>query len=224
MKHDEAQLSERITFAEDWLARARRQLEQGETARGNLTLLLAEAEVHRARELGMSGERGRPALSPGRVAVGILTVAALAAAMWANGLQPAATPQPADSSSAVIVTLSEGRGSLLELVRAPAVADAKTDDRGRPARAKAAQAQVRTVVGRPLPSALEPVVVASPPPLKPEPVPSAAAAPPAPPSPPATADTPAPAVAQPSAPPVVSEANLIDLVLATERSLRRANQ
>jgi hypothetical protein len=48
------------------------------------------------------------------------------------------------------------------------------------------------------------------------------AAAPVPPSPPA--DAPASAAAKPGSAPVVSDANLIDLVLAAERSLRRANQ
>jgi hypothetical protein len=229
MEYDDARLSERIACAEDWLARARRQLEQGETARGSLALLLAEAEVHRARELGMKTERARPSLRPAHAALGGLTIAALAAGLWASGLQPAAIPRPAaDARPAMIVTLSGGHGSLLELVRAPAAADPKSDeDRGHPVRPKALRPPVETVAPRPAPPVPVPQspIAALRPQVKPEAVPAPVAAPPAPFAPPASAEAPAPApVVQPSAPPVVSEANLIDLVLAAERSLRRANQ
>src|SRR5688572_28655366 len=39
-----------IGFAERWLARARAECTRGHVVRGALTLLLAEAEVHHARE------------------------------------------------------------------------------------------------------------------------------------------------------------------------------
>jgi hypothetical protein len=225
MKQDHAQLSERITFAEDWLARARRQLEQGETGRGNLTLLLAEAEVHHARELGMGAAPARPPLPRAYAAIGMLTVAALAATIWASGLQPATSPRPVADGSTVIVTLSDGRGSLLELIQTPAVtADTKTDeDQGFAARARVARLPVKTIAMRPPVLTAAPGFVLARPPVRPEPEPApAVAVAQAPPSPPAPADT--SAAAQPSAPPLISEANLIDLVLAAERSLRRANQ
>jgi hypothetical protein len=224
MKHDQAQLSERITNAEDWLARARRQLEQGETARGTLTLLLAEAEVHHAREIGMGAAPVRAPLPRVHAAIGMLTVVALAAAIWASGIQPATAPQStADASSTTIVRLSDGHGSLLELVQASAVADAKIDEnQGLPVKVRVVRVPVRSIMTPPILSAA-PVLAISRPPvrLEPEPVPVIAAAP-VPPSPPA--DAPASAAAKPGSPPVVSDANLIDLVLAAERSLRRANQ
>jgi len=222
MKHDQAQLSERITNAEDWLARARRQLEQGETARGTLTLLLAEAEVHHAREIGMGAAPVRAPLPRVHAAIGMLTVVALAAAIWASGIQPATVPQStADASSTTIVTLSDGHGRLLELVQPSAVADSKIDEnQGLPVKVRAMRVPVRSIMTPPVLSAA-PVLAISRPPVKPEPEPVIAAAP-VPPSPPAAA--PASAAAQPGSPPVVSDANLIDLVLAAERSLRRANQ
>jgi hypothetical protein len=222
MKHDQAQLSERITNAEDWLARARRQLEQGETARGTLTLLLAEAEVHHAREIGMGAAPVRAPLPRMHAAIGMLTVVALAAAIWASGIQPATVPQStADASSTTIVTLSDGHGRLLELVQPSAVADAKIDENQElPVKVRVVRVPVRSIMTPPVLSAA-PVLAISRPPVKPEPEPVIAAAP-VPPSPPAAA--PASAAAQPGSPPVVSDANLIDLVLAAERSLRRANQ
>ncbi len=222
MKHEHAQLSERITNAEDWLARARRQLEQGETARGTLTLLLAEAEVHHAREIGMGAAPVRAPLPRVHAAIGMLTVVALAAALWAAGIQPATVPQStADASSTTIVTLSDGHGRLLELVQASAVADAKIEE-NQGLSVKVRVVRVPVIMTPPVLSAA-PVLGISPPPVRPgpEPVPVVAAAP-VPPSPPA--DAPASAAAQPPSPPVVSDANLIDLVLAAERSLRRANQ
>ena len=222
MKHDQAQLSERITNAEDWLARARRQLEQGETARGTLTLLLAEAEVHHAREIGMGAASVRAPLRRVHAAIGMLTVMALAAAIWASGIQPTTVPQStADASSTTIVTLSDGHGSLLELVQASTVAAAKIDEnQGLPVKVRVVRVPVRSIMTLPVLSPA-PVLVTSRPPIGAEPEPIIAA-PPVPPSPPA--DAPASVAAQPGSPPVVSDANLIDLVLAAERSLRRANQ
>ena len=222
MKHDQEQLSERITNAEDWLARARRQLEQGETARGTLTLLLAEAEVHHAREIGMGAAPVRAPLPRAHAAIGMLTVVALATGIWASGIQPTTVPPSTiDASSTTIVTLSDGQGSLLELVQAPAVAEAKIDEnQGLPVKVRVVRVPVRSIMTLPVLSPA-PVLVTSRPPIRAEPEPIIAAAP-VPPSPPA--DAPASAAAQPGSPPVVSDANLIDLVLAAERSLRRANQ
>jgi len=226
MDNDQARLSERITNAEDWLARARRQLERGETARGALTLLLAEAEVHRARELGVENEPDleappRAHTARAHVAIGMLTVVALVAAIWASGVQPAVSPQPsADTMPSTIVMLSGGNGSLLELVQTPAAAEAKTDESRTPVRVRVVHVPVRQIVTVPSAFTVAPVLAASRPAVKPEPAPVAITAPVPPVAP---VDTPAPAAVQPAAP-VVSDANLIDLVLAAERSLRKANQ
>jgi len=222
MKHDQAQLSERITNAEDWLARARRQLEQGETARGTLTLLLAEAEVHHAREIGMDAAPVRAPLPRVHAAIGMVTVVALVAAIWVSGIQPATAPQSTDASSTRIVTLSDGHGSLLELVQASAVADAKIDEnQGFPVKVRVVRVPVRSIMTLPVLSTA-PVLAISRPPVRPEPETAAVIAVAPVPSPPA--DAPAATTAQPGSPPLVSDANLIDLVLAAERSLRRANQ
>jgi hypothetical protein len=220
MDNDQARLSDRITNAEDWLARARRQLERGETARGTLTLLLAEAEVHRARELGMETEPARPALPWPLAAVGVLTVAALAAAIWVAGVRPAESPHlSADTMPQTIVMLSGGNGSLLELVQTRHAAEPEIDERQIPVRVKVIHVPVRQIVTVPAALTVDPVLVVSRPVVKPEPASVAVAAP----APPVTSAEPAPAAVQP-APPVVSDANLIDLVLAAERSLRKANQ
>ncbi len=223
MMQDQTDLSERIANAEDWLARARRQLEHGDRTRTALTLLLAEAEVHHARELGLPSMLGRRRWSWVHGAIGSLAVAALIAGVWVSMPLPGVSVPPAGAPRPTVVALSEGTGSLLHLVQAPpAIVEARpAGDAGvgmRPSHfvVRSAEPPRPVVVAAPgvtvaplvvKPQAPAPVVV----------LPAAPAVPPAP--------APAPVVVQlPPAPTVLSEADLIDLVLAAERSLRRSNQ
>ncbi|MGH2373160.1 MAG: hypothetical protein ACRDIC_06725 [bacterium] len=207
-------LTRRITFAEDWLARARRQVEDGEQARGILTLLIAEAEVHRARDLGTGHADTMPVRAGQRlgpfaaVAVAVAIVATIALShpfgplAWSTAAAGEVSPHP-------IVTLSGGNDSMLRLVQAPQALERTVTV---PVavqvmvRIPASPLTVERAVDRPAgaPAPVRPTA-AQPAPRRPE-VPAAAALP--------------PTVSESSA--LLSEAELIDLVLATERSLRRA--
>jgi hypothetical protein len=198
-------LAERIGFAEDWVIRARRQIQDGDLAHGTLTLLLAQAELRRAREVGTPGPG---AVRPWAVvALGLAVVAAVALVEF-----PGHAPLSAQTETPVIVRLPEGTGALLQLVAAPeppAPAERVVVRAQAPARPP-----VRASVQAPVPQSEAASSVG---------VRVRAAAPPV----PAPAAPPAPAAAAPAAaapaPPVtlLSAADVIDLVLAAERSLRR---
>lgn len=212
MDKQRAALTRRITFAEDWLARARRQVEDGEQARGILTLLIAEAEVHRARDLGTGFIDAVPVRTGRRLgtfaALAAAAVVAAATALWYPfGPLGWNTASAGEVSPHPIVSLSAGTGSMLRLVQA-------------------SQTVERTVT---VPVAV-PVIVRTP--TSPLIVDHAAEQVRAPAPVQRTAAQPAPrrseASAAPTPPPtgsesstLLSEAELIDLVLATERSLRR---
>ncbi len=207
-------LTERITFAEDWLARARQQMEGGEQTRGILTLLLAEAEVHRARELGTGWTAPRPrsatrTLGP-IAAVAAAAVIVGAVALW-RPVGPAAwsTAAAGEDPPPPVVSLSAGTGALLRLVQAP-------------------EAIERTIT---VPVAVRIMVRVPSSPAHAELAADTRASAPAPAR--IAAGQPAPRRSEASAAatvpgggtetsPLLSEAELIDLVLATERSLRRS--
>jgi hypothetical protein len=112
------QLAARIGFAEQWLRRARGQVAEGDVARGALTLVLAEAEVRHAMEIaGLPVRRRRP-LAP----IALAAVVAAAAAAAISVLTPAA--MPATAAGPAIVQLDGGVGELLRLVVPPAAASA----------------------------------------------------------------------------------------------------
>jgi hypothetical protein len=201
-------LARQIGFAEAWLARARRQVGDGHHARGALTLLLAEAEVQRARERVLAtAVEGRPqrsrASGAGVIAAAIgICLGAAFLGWWAtrqvDPVASALTPAP-------IVVLDAATGTMLGMVRPPEAPVERT--------------VIKAVVLRiPAPPALVAPPAASPVPVQAA-VPAQALQPPAPPSPPVVV-----AAAEPvPAPPVLlSEADLIELVLAAERSLRRS--
>ena len=223
MMQDQTDLSERIAYAEDWLARARRQLEHGDKTRTALTLLLAEAEVHYAREIGLGSLPARRGYPWVHGAIGVLAVAGLIAGVWLSTPLPAAFVPTADAPWPTVVALSEGTGSLLHLVQAPPspVESRTAEDAG--FRMRPSHPMVRSAEPPRAVVIAAPAVTVTPPVVKlqaPAPVvaaPAVTAVPPAP--------APAPAVVQQQpAPAVLSEADLIDLVLAAERSLRRSNQ
>lgn len=213
MEDHKTALTERIAFAEGWLVRARRQVQDGDQTRGVLTLMLAEAEVHRARELGaITADPGasRPAVARGAM----VALAAAAALIGATvGVWRPAGPAAARDSAArdgirpPIVVLAGGTGSMLRMVQAREAPVERTVVRSVILRVTASPSQApASLAALPTPAAPVPVTHLAPP--RPESRPVAA-----------------PLEAAPSAPALLSEADLIDLVLAAERSLRRsANQ
>ncbi|MGH2452613.1 MAG: hypothetical protein ACRDF5_02470 [bacterium] len=188
-------LAHHIGFAERWLVRARQEVARGDLGRGLLTLLLAEAEVHHARSGAVALEHA--ANRPSAV-VTILGASALAAALLV-GLA-AALPQSdiaavLPSSAPVMIRFKQPVGSTLALIPM-VVAPA-------PAAVISAPSQVSAAPGAPRRLG----------PRRP-PVRSATAAQSAP------AIGPAPLVL----PVLLSDGDLIDLVLAAERSLRGENR
>lgn len=208
-------LTQQLTYAEDWLARARQQVDQGQHARGALTLLLAEAELQRAREQVMASAARTTSTRTRWTGAGMagLTAAAfigLALLVWAVAPRGFVAH---DTSSVPVVVFEGETGSMLRMVQSP-------------------QAPVERTVIKPVifrvatpqapPAALVPVVPPAPAPaLAPANRPQAPAV--VTPTMAPAATTPAPPVSTAApAPPLLSEADLIELVLAAERSLRRA--
>ncbi len=184
-------LAHHIGFAERWLQRARQEIARGDLGRSLLTLLLAEAEVHHARSEGAAAEASAPRPS---AVVTILGATALAAALLAA---LAAALPPGDvaavlPSSAPVIRFKQPVGSTLALI--PMVVAPAA-----PPQAISAPAQVPAVTGAPrLPARRGPIRPAS-----------------------ATRRTAATTTSVPAVVPVlISDGDLIDLVLAAERSLR----
>jgi hypothetical protein len=206
-------LNERISFAEDWLGRAKRQIADGNLEHGTLTLILAEAELHRAREVGLRPalrlSRARPrALSA--VAVGVVAAAVALTAGWQASRVPPRTD--AGAAPVPIVTLPGAVGDMLRMVNTPEAPVERTV-----VKSLIVRVPVTTVVHRVV-HKVERVPVPS---VAPPGAPHVALQTPAPvtapvPAPPSPAAAPA---AQPPA--LLSDADVIDLVLAAERSLRQ---
>lgn len=206
MEQNTKGLTERITFAEGWLARARQQVEAGHHDRGVLTLVLAAAEVRLAREAGRPASRPQPRgrAVPGWIAAGM---AALCAATLVFMVMPRADGpmDVAGGQAPPVVVLSGGTGAMLDLVTVPPPTSERT--------------VTRTIIVRvPVPAKKGAVTPAAPASAAARPpdrhIPAAQLPPP-----------PAPAVAPSSAAPqhiLLSEADVIELVLAAERSLRRS--
>jgi len=197
-------LGQQITYAEDWLARARRQVDQGEHARGAFTLLLAEAEVQHARERAMASAVCTPVSRPRRS--GAVLAAAVALVFAGAGLgmlwRTPDGPRVDAASGTAIVVLDTQSGSMLHMVQtAPEPVE---------------RALVKPVVLR-IPAPPAAAVEEVRPPAQALGVPARvipAAAP-------VVAPAPAPPTVAPAPPVLVSEGDLIDMVLAAERSLRR---
>lgn len=105
------QVLARIGFAEQWLDRARRQCTEGHVARGVLTLVLADAEVHHALEVaGVPAAPTRvPRRHPGVIALaGVAAAAALFVSRWP------AEPPVVSTSTPPVVQLTSASGSLLQ--------------------------------------------------------------------------------------------------------------
>lgn len=211
-------MTDRIAFAEGWLDRARRHIHEGRFAHGALTMLLAEAELHRAREahLPAIGASGIPAAQRpwiGWAAASLLAAAAVAVAAF---ILTARVPPPvgADDAAPPIVTLSGGSGEMFRIITIPGAVVERTVVRSQIVRVAAPHARHAAPQASPgRPPAVRAATTA---PVFERP---ASQAPPAPP----VVAAPTPALA--AALPLVSDADVIELVLAAERSLRRsANQ
>lgn len=205
MEQDTKGLTERISFAEGWLARARQQVEAGHHERGMLTLVLAAAEVRLAREAGGPTVRPQPegrALS-GWIAAGMATLCA--ATLVFLVVPRAAGPTDVHSGQAPpVVVLSGGTGAKLDLVTAPPPAVERT--------------VTRTIFVR-VPVMVKEGVARQAAPATAPSRPAARHVPAGPPLPPPATAASAGSTAQPPA--LLSEADVIELVLAAERSLRR---
>ncbi len=206
MEQDTKGLTERISFAEGWLARARQQVEAGHRERGMLTLLLAAAEVRLAREAGGPVARPHPegrALS-GWIAAGMATLCAVTLIF----LVVPRTVGPTDvhsSQAPPIVVLSGGAGAMLDLVTVPLPAVEKTVTRTIIVRVPVKVTEGALRQAAPAPGAARPLA---------QHMPAGPAAPP-----PALVASTGSAAPQPA---LLSEADVIELVLAAERSLRRS--
>lgn len=205
MEQDTKGLTERISFAEGWLARARQQVETGHHERGMLTLVLAAAEVRLAREAGGPTVRPQPegrALS-GWIATGVATLCAAALVF----LVVPRVDGPADVHSGQappVVVLSGGTGAKLDLVTAPPPAVERTVTRTIFVRVPVMVKESAARQAAPASAVSRPAVRHAPAgPLLPPPAPAVAVGSTAPP------------------PVLLSEADVIELVLAAERSLRR---
>jgi hypothetical protein len=209
-------LNDRIAYAEDWLDQARRRIQDGQMTRGTLALLLAEAELHRAREAGAPAcarpAAGRPWAA--WTALGAIALAAVVLAVSLVSHHPLVMAPDSDRAALPIVRLSAGTGEMLRLVTALEPVVERT------------VVQSRVIHVR-VPVPVQPVVPAAPaapPVVAPKPVaagpavaaPARTVAPPAPVQP--AAAVPAPTVA----PSLLTDAEVIDMVLAAERSLRKA--
>ncbi|HEV8339099.1 MAG TPA: hypothetical protein VGR25_05510 [bacterium] len=185
------QLSHHIGFAERWLTRAKGEVARGDLGRGQLTLLLAEAEIHHAR-----AAEGAPATAPRPHPVTMIVGTTLLAAALLSGLAaalPRSTVTSVLPSSPPMIRFKQPVGSTLALIPMVAAPQTPTQMLSAPARGPALAGAPRAAPRR------SPVRTA---------VPSRPVSIPAPPLPAA-----APLV-------LVSDGDLIDLVLAAERSLR----
>lgn len=153
---NECQVVARIGFAERWLHRAKRHYWDGDATRGFLSVVLAKAEMHYALETG--GLPTRPALRlwvPAVLMVGAFAVFVALATDWF-------LPPPAVSGAAVaapIVQLTAPVGTWLNLVQtatignpAPPPAVLRQSVRGpqRFVQATATIRQASPAVGRPV--------------------------------------------------------------------------
>ncbi len=193
------QVMTRIGFAERWLRHAKQHCGDGDVTRGLLSVVLAEAEMHYALETGGMSVKGpaRRMMTPALLTVGALAAAVLAVTMWLSPAPPARSAVGA----APIVKLGSPVGSVLDLVQTPTVAPVRLSS---PVRDSSRSGLVASRAVRPMvvdPGRTGPL--GGVPPTLPVPAPSVAVA--------------------PLAPPAIglSTVDLIDLVLAADRMLRR---
>lgn len=201
------QVAARIGFAERWLLRARAQCEDGNVAGGLLTLSLADAEVRYALEAG--GWQAHGTRRWRRVPWVLLAAASAALLVW--GLRAVPVPVSAGPTDGPpVVRLPAQVGTLLAMVTVPAApsspAPAASVAAPRPTRRAAAGQpvqQVRASMPAPAPSIVStaPAVVTT--------TPS-----------PTTASSASvrPSTVMPVQ--LISDVDLIEMVLAADRTLR----
>jgi len=216
VKTAEHQILTRIGFAERWLQRAREECLDGDVPRGLLTLVLADAEVRRVLQLAVPAPRPRftPAVA---VAAGLLIAAAVALPLGVLTLRAA----PVESAGlAPGLLLRPGTGALLvsfeAIVPQEPAPTAEVPAAPLPmTRGPAMRSPARPSAGSStaVPAQLAPIPAA--PAAQPLPSPAPAAAP----HPPAAAPVPAAAPASSAA---LSSVDLLDLVIAADRTLRRS--
>lgn len=204
----------RIGFAERWLRRARTQCADGNLQAGLLTLTLADAEVRYALE--SSGWPAARARAPRRLWPWLLAAAAVAVAVWTFGLRtPAAVPVSASSTDGPpVIRLTYRVGSLLALVTVPVVQSAPTAA-VRPAVHPAARRGPATVRTAPISTT---AIAPARPAASTAAVSSGTTAVTG-----TTGSTSSSQLAVPAAPvtsPVISDVDLIEMVLAADRTLR----
>lgn len=217
MDERSASLTERIALAEGWLDRARCQIRDGQVVRGALTMLLAEAELQCARDSGLARavaarrSPGRPWTTWTAIAALVLAAATALAISLAN-VDPGVAGEGLISTTP-IVTLSAGSGEILRLVVVPEPVVEPTVVE----RMVVTSRIVRVSVPVPAPTSPEPPREMTGPPPATVPVQVLPAT-----APPVQAPA-APHVvaAAPAAPVLLTEAEVVDMVLAAERSLRR---
>ncbi len=201
-KVNESQVVTRIGFAERWLHRARRHYGDGDATRGLLSVVLADAEMRYALESrGMNLKASpRRLWIPALLLAGTLAVLAAVTTDWL-------LPPPAASGAAAappIFRLTSPVGMWLNLVQTASTANIAPRSQVRHDAVR--RSVVRAATVRPAPS---PVV-------QPAPSMSATVAPTASPS------QPAPVMVAVPPPAVLSTADLIDLAISADRTLRRA--
>jgi hypothetical protein len=201
------QVAARIGFAERWLDRARTQCTDGNVAGGLLTLALADAEVRYALETG-----GWPAGRARRRSGGLrwLVAAAAVAAVVVWVIQPRSTPVSAGPTAGPPVVRLPGVGSILAMTVPMMPSAAVPAVRSAAVRVTSVRPAPRIARGTagPVPAraAIVPVTTSTA-------VKSTAA--------PATATSPAsvhPSTSTPAVP--ISDVDLIEMVLAADRTLR----
>lgn len=210
----------RIGFTEQWLDRAKQQCVEGNLARGWLTLVLADAEMHHALQAAAPTMRphSRRTVAAAVVAIAVVAGAVISAATQWPGGPAVLTVEPGPP----IVRLSAPVGQLLEVAAptnpAQAAAPAQAASSSRRTATRSAPHTAASRTGRSAATVTVPVA------STPSPAPAPAIAVQAPTSlatSPHIASSPVagpPAVSRPAS--EISAGELIDLVLAAERTLR----
>ncbi len=211
------QVAARIAFAERWLVRARAQCQDGNVAGGLLTLSLADAEVRYALEAGGWPSRVlRRRAAYGRVSwIAVAAAAAAALVLWTLGTVPLPAPVSAGPTDGPpIVRLPSHVGTLLATMAVPTASAVHAQSAPAASGSLAASSPVRTMPARRA-APQRPAAAA--------PMQSIAPAVPAVAIPAPTVAPVAPAPTRPSTVtplPVISEVDLIEMVLAADRTLR----
>jgi hypothetical protein len=214
----DTQVLTRIGFAEGWLHRAKAQCADGDVPGGLLTLSLADAEVRFALEAGgWPQARGIVRSQPSRRWIPWLLLAAAAAVASAWTFRPAAVPADAGIvDGPPVVRFSSTIGAVLSAVSVPSAPPASVQV-SRPD----VHPRVQRAVTRPAPrpaAAPRPRVEAAPAVRAATTAVRTTTA-----GTPSVLTTPAPAAAPPPSPVtpfVLSEVDLIDMVLAANQALR----